>query len=912
MITKKYALLILILVICISGKISADSFSVVCGGDTLNFQIKHGYFVELTQSNKYSGDITIPSSVTYNNHTYFVKGIGNYAFNGCTGLTSIVIPNTIDSIKVCTFLNCNNLKSVSLPNTILIIGEGAFKGCSKLTSIDIPNSVCFIGDYAFYGCSSLTSLIIPNHIKNIDDYTFYGCSSLDTFNFPEDLLTIGDYAFFGCSSLDSITIPKLVTTIGDYAFSNCTNLSIVNYNATNCNTSKNYPIFKGCSSLTTLNIGLNVNRIFGYAFKYCNGLSIITIPDSVTYIGDYAFSNCTNLTTVNYNAISCQLHNPVFDNCTSFSILNIGSHVEAISSYAFMDCKDLTTVNFNATNCTNMGYSYGKYFPVFMNCISLTKINIGSNVNTIPNSAFSGFNSLKDTLIIPNSVKYIGDSAFTGNSELIDIIISENVTYIGKYAFAGCTGCKGSLIIPNSVSTIGYSAFSGLSKIESISLPFIGKDESASSKYTYLFGYIFGSEIYDGCESTQQYYEENHVFEYYIPKKLVTVNITKGKIPFGAFSNCKNIKTITFSDSLNSSIGDYAFYNCTSLLLVNLGKSINCIGQYAFKNCWHLLSITFPDSLRLIKDFAFLDSKIDSINVSPNNLWFKSMNGVLYNYIMDTLIYCPEGKTEIVPIFNGTKHLKRLSFFNSNLTAISIIDSVISIGDSAFFNCNKLTNITLPKTIIDIGDFSFYECVSLNEIICKAIIPPNTGTDLFLSVPKNIPVYVPCGTTENYRTIKNWKDFTNIQEMGENIVRLNVNNSLYGYINYIQTLCESDTIIFEAINYPNYKFIRWNDNDIANPRSLIPTQDTTFTAIFDIDNSIEQTLSTLSPIVVYTNDKNIIITNATNKTVKIIDVMGRCIISTKIISDMDNFFIPVSGVYFVKIENNIVKKVILL
>ena len=153
-----------------------------------------------------------------------VNSIGEYAFYGCTGLTSVIIPNSVTSIGSEAFWCCSGLTSVIIPNSVQSIGAVAFDGCSSLVSIVIPKSVTSLGSGAFSGCSSLTSIIIPEGIRGIGDSTFYGCSSLTSVYIPNSVVFIDNNAFSGCSSLTSVSIPNSVTSMGYRVFKNCSSL----------------------------------------------------------------------------------------------------------------------------------------------------------------------------------------------------------------------------------------------------------------------------------------------------------------------------------------------------------------------------------------------------------------------------------------------------------------------------------------------------------------------------------------------------------------------------------------------------------------------------------------------------------------------------------------------------------------
>jgi len=210
-------------------------------------------------SNEYTGSIVIPESVSFNNVSHRVKGIGNLAFDSCPDLTSITIPNSVTSIGNSAFLDCTGLKKVFIsdiaawcgisfgnysanplyiaghlysdenteiqelviPNSVTSIGNSAFYGCSGLTSITIPNSVTSIGEGAFSGCSGLTSITIPNSVTSIGEGAFSGCSGLTSITIPNSVTSIGYRAFMSCSGLTSITIPNSVTSIGEGAFYGC-------------------------------------------------------------------------------------------------------------------------------------------------------------------------------------------------------------------------------------------------------------------------------------------------------------------------------------------------------------------------------------------------------------------------------------------------------------------------------------------------------------------------------------------------------------------------------------------------------------------------------------------------------------------------------------------------------------------
>ena len=650
--------------------------------------------------------ITIPNSVT---------SICYSAFYGCTSLTSITIPDSVTSIGGSAFSGCTSLTNITIPNSVTSIGNNAFRGCTSLTNVTIPDSVTSIGEYAFCNCTSLTSVTIPNSVTNIGKSAFSSCTSLTLidvsknnkkyisidgvlfdkdktkliqypagsnrtiYSIPNSVISIGSDAFVGCTSLTSVTIPDSVTSIGSGAFRSCTSLtsvkipnsvtSIGNYTFSGCTSLTSITIsdsvksigwnaFSGCTSLTSVTIPNSVTSIDNNAFRGCTNLTIVTIPNSVTSIGGYAFSKCTNLTSIdvekdnsNYSSQDGVLFNkdktrliqyPIGNKRTTY---NIPNNVTSIELYAFSGCTNLTSITIS-NSITNIGNS------AFRGCTSLVSVTIPDSVTSIDVGAFEDCTSLT-SITIPNSVISIQPYAFQGCTSLTSVTIPDSVTSIGDYIFQGCTSLKS---VNYSGTKSQWESIKGYNSISQIVK--CNDGIYAKSKEIIIDGITFKLSDY---YTTQVTGYSGSLVNITIPESVAYEGLTFNVTSIGdkAFYKCTSLASVTISNSVTS-IGDYAFCNCTSLISATIPYSVKSIGDYAFCNCTSLTSVTIPDSVTSIGDHAF--------------------------------DCC------------------------TSLTSVTISDSVKSIGDYAFSSCENLTSVTIPGSVTSIGRSTFYNCTSLTSI----------------------------------------------------------------------------------------------------------------------------------------------------------------------------------------------------
>lgn len=409
---------------------------------------------------KYSGDIVIPSSVTFEGINYKVTSIGASAFIGCSDLTSISIPNSVTTIGEKAFENCTALTSVKIPDGVTSIGDMAFYYCIHLTSISIGKNVETIYHETFDFCNlkkveinssaivskdyQLTSLnyyfdyqveeyIIGESIKSIGNYAFFGCEKLKAVSIPNSVTSIGDYVFRGCSALTSITIPNSVKSMGEGVFFLCERLSSINL-STSLTTIEKEAFFK-CKSLTSINIPNSVTEIRENAFEECEKLSSITVPDGVS-IGEKAFDKTAWYTSQPNGVVYLGNHLYTYKdkyNMPENTSIDIKDGTCSIADYAFQFCSNIVSITIS-----NSMKRIGK--GAFDGCKGLTSITLPNSVNSIGSFAFSGCSALK-SIAIPNSVTTI-EGLFPVCTSLTSVILGNGVTSIHDEAFYKCHSLK--------------------------------------------------------------------------------------------------------------------------------------------------------------------------------------------------------------------------------------------------------------------------------------------------------------------------------------------------------------------------------------------------------------------------------------------------------------------------------------
>ena len=513
-------------------------------------------------------------------------------------------------------------------------------------------------------------------------------------------ITDCDGSVWGGATIPSQIDGKPVTSIGNWAFQSC--IGLTDITIPNSVTSIGDGAFSNCG-IKSITIPNGVTSIGDSAFEYCNSLTSITIPNSVTSIGNNAFHDCTGLTSITIPDGVTSIGDREFYNCNSLTSITIPNSVTSIGYEAFYHCNSLTSITI-PNSVTSIGDSAFKY------CSSLTSITIPNSVTSIGDSAFHDCNSLT-SITIPNSVTSIGSNVFDNTGIYNDESNWENdVLYIGNYLIKAKSTLSGEYEIKNRAKCIANSAFFGCTSLTSITIPngvtsicnYAFKDCSSLTSVTIPNSVTsIGDWAFSGCNSLTS----------------ITIPNSVTSIGDSAFWDCSSLTSVTIPDSVTS-IGDWAFSDCNSLTSITIPDSVTSIGDSAFYGCNSLTSITIPNSVTSIGDDPFyVCRKLNQINVDTANTAYSSVNGVLFNKEKTKLIRYPEGKTYTsYAIPSSVTNIGDSAFCECyRLTSITIPNSVTSIGDDAFSNCG-IKSITIPNGVTSIGSGAFYDCRSLTSI----------------------------------------------------------------------------------------------------------------------------------------------------------------------------------------------------
>ena len=691
-------------------------FSAVCStGQTLYYKIKNDtvqpYTVQITYPSdpgatndhyighiKPNGDLNIPELITNEGINYSITSIGERAFFDCDELTSVTIPKSVTSIGTQAFLGCVKLLAINVAddNQIYTSIDGVLfnKDKTKLIcfsygktgSYTIPNTVKTIQPWAFENCG-LESITIPNSVTNIGKSAFCKCVNLTSINFPTSVKSIYEYTFYGCSKL-TITIPEGVTSIADNAF----NL-VKNVNYTGSASGKPWRAL-------TVNGTIDGDFIYADAEKtrltaYKGEGGDVTIPNSVTSIGNYVFMNCLNLSAINIPNSVTSIGTYAFENCYRVSI-TIPSTVTSIGDYAFWNVKN---INYSGEAT---GSPWG---AININAVTGENGFLFKDAERTQIAAYIGENS---EITIPDSITSIGTNAFSHCTRLTSIVIPNSVTSIGSSAFYGCTELT-SVIIPNSVKSINLSTFGGCSKLI-VAIPNSVKSIIDNS--------------FENCHSVIVSNSEIGLYAFRGVDKVFYLGTSAG-MNSGWNRYVKSLSNYSSElcfevDRNNPNEAIITKYEGTDDVVVipptatidNKKYTVTSISESAFSSCWELKAVYLPNTITSVAPSSFSGCYKLQYNTFDNALYVGSQDNPYY-----ALIKAQDKNITSCQIHSDCKVIASFAFENCEaLTSITIPDSVTHIGRMAFSNCSAIENAVVGKSIVEIGNWAFENCQKLKTV----------------------------------------------------------------------------------------------------------------------------------------------------------------------------------------------------
>ena len=778
------------------------------------------------------------SDITYLSIPWSVTSIGEYAFIDCGSNLTV---NIADPESWCQ-MQLGNEHSSPLSSAGKVLVHDI-----ETTNIVIPEGVTSIGNFTFYQCRCIRSLTIPSSVTSIGSSAFEDCTGLTSLAFSEGLQSVGGSAFQGCTGLKTLTIPSTVNTISINAFANCSNITDVYCYAMNV-PETHFDAFDATpTEKSTLYVPTNAVEVYKTSWPWSDFLNFIgigstpgdnnpkkrtihvAIPGTLSeHISKDEMYQIEELTlTGGLNGSDFSLIRDMagvtfkFNGSSGHEVYELSPTNGNLKSLDLAGAKILkggnpyliVDVAPGARSLTRTGSDYDYYTEDnnissrLFYATNLETIIIPSSVISISPSAFEKCDML-NTLVVPDG-NQIYDSRDNCNAiiesatnQLIagckNTYIPNNVTSIGPSAFHTCTNLN-SITIPSGVISIGDNAFNSCYNLSSITIPnsVISIGDNAFSFCYGLSSIIIPNSVYS--ISYGAFYNCSNLTSVTIPNSVISIGIS-------AFERCSSLASITIPNSVSyigsSAFSGTAWYDNQPNGLIYAGKTAYKfkgempakthitikdetlgISGNAFNGCSGMTSITIPNSVTYIGAYAF-----------SGTAWYDNQpDGLVY---AGKVAYQYKGKMPAnthITIKDGTLGISGsafYTFYSTNLTSISIPNSVTSIGESAFYNCSSLASISIPNSVTFIGGAAFYHCNNLTVIVSEIEKIFRIEKSVFYSYDKDIyataTLIVPKGTKAAYQATEGWNKFANIFEVGDVNCDNKINNDdLNALVSYI-------------------------------------------------------------------------------------------------------------------------------
>jgi len=668
------------------GTTSSSRFGYIFGHKTVKGTSKpstptgttyQNYYYDYSSGNDEYYFYTIPASlrkVTITNDTE----IGANAFYNCSNITEIVLCNKVTNIGENAFYNCTWFNNLS--DEFSLVGDGVLiKYTSDNNDVIIPENVKHIAPRVFYNKTNITNITLHNNLKTIGSYAFYGLSQVSTYDVPNSVSAIGTSAFgsgktikcysdsyahtYAKSNNLKISLKNLTETIGTDTYhyivnedgraeivgcvTTATEITIPETLGGAIVTKIGDSAFKNCETITSVTITSYITEIGPRAFYGCTGIEDVTIPTTVTSVGEYAFYNCTAIKNITISNGLLAIGGHAFENCTSLTAMTLPSSLVKLGEYAFYGCTGLESITMGQNLEAIEEYT-------FYGCTLLSSATIGRVVAYIDDYAF--YNTGLERIVIPEATKRIGKFSFANCDSLARVQLRSGLETIDKYAFSGDVELY-QISLPTTVITIGEYAFNKCEKIEQIEIP-------------------------DGVT----------------------------RIENSTFNGCSSLSSVVLGDK-TAYIGKSAFDGC-AFTEIELPETVSEIDNTAFARCTSLEGIYIPDSVERIGDGAFY---------AASNFCELSVADKLASIGAASFYETNNVDVEIRKV-NGT--VTNNLFENQSIASVTMNDGITAIGNRAFSGCQLLTVVNYPESLVNIGDYAFYDNIGYS----KVILPDNVET----------------------------------------------------------------------------------------------------------------------------------------------------------------------------------------